>query len=55
MLAGDREQLVLALQETLDLLDAIVDDLTDSRAQIAADQARGSATRALDDERTEDS
>ena len=36
MLTGDREQLVLALQETLDLLDSVVTDLTESRAQGAA-------------------
>jgi len=33
MLSGDRDQLVRALQNTLDLLDAVVVDLTESRAE----------------------
>ena len=36
MISGDREQLVRALQNTLDLLDAVVLDLTESRAESAA-------------------
>jgi hypothetical protein len=40
MLTGDRELLVLALQDTLDLLDAVVRDLTESRAEGAAIYAR---------------
>ena len=54
MLGGDREQLVRALQNTLDLLDAVVLDLTESRAEgaavYAADPAFHQAVDQADDD-----
>ena len=54
MLSGDPKQLVVVLQDTLSFLDALVGDLTESRAEAAAVYAANSEIRQTVDQVADD-